>query len=93
MNDQTPTPVKRSNSGQSLSTGGLGLPKYCTIRNMNWAGEIIHGEFDGTYYVLEDGDMYLPETLCHYEVEYMDIDPRMPNTFELTGALQRVRVE
>lgn len=62
----------------------LGIPKFCTVKNMNWTGEIMHGEFDGTYYVLDDGDCYKPETLQHYadaicHVEFSDSDPRMPN--------------
>jgi hypothetical protein len=56
----------------------LGFPKFCTVLNMNWSGEIMHGVFDGTYYVLEDGDCYLPETLQHYrcDVKFLDVDPR-----------------
>jgi hypothetical protein len=75
VKEAAPLPVR--------SNVGLGIPKFCTVKNRNWIGEIIHGEFDGTYYVLEDGDCYLPETLEHYgdavcKVEFLHDDPRMP---------------
>jgi hypothetical protein len=55
-------------------------PKFCTVRDMNWTGEVMHGTFDGTYYVLDDGDGYLPETLSkHYDATFSDDDPRVPN--------------
>jgi len=59
----------------------LNLPKFCTVTDMNWTGEIMHGTFDGTYYVLDDGDMYLPEMLLHYDVKYMDNDPRIETQY------------
>lgn len=65
---------------------GLGLPKFCTVKNMNWTGEIMHGVYDGTHYVLEDGDCYIPETLAHYEVEFLDHDPRVIGTIKETVA-------
>ena len=49
------------------------IPKYVIVKNMNWTGETMSGEFDGTWYVLDDGDCYLPETLKkHYEAEFFD---------------------
>ena len=67
----------------------LNLPKFCTVTDMNWAGEIMHGTFDGTHYVLDDGDCYLPETLLHYDVKYLDNDPRIDDSsstlVELSG--------
>jgi hypothetical protein len=63
---------------------GRRVSAFCTVINMNWTGEIMHGEFDGTYYVMEDGDCYLPKTIeqiqhdegaiCH--VVFFDSDPR-----------------
>lgn len=51
-------------------------PRFCTVRDMNYTGEVMHGEFDGTHYVMEDGDCYLPETLKHhYEPEFSDTAP------------------
>jgi hypothetical protein len=63
-------------------------PKFCTVLDMNWSGEILHGTFDGIHYVLDDGDCYLPETLLHYDAKYLDSDPRMSNA-ELTGPASR----
>ena len=52
--------------------------QFCTVKDMNFDGEIIHGEFDGTHYALDDGDCYLPETLFkQYDVKFSDIDPRI----------------
>ena len=52
--------------------------QFCTVKDMNFDGEIIHGEFDGTHYALDDGDYYLPETLVRdYDVIFLDIDPRI----------------
>jgi hypothetical protein len=66
--------------GRSDSNAGLGLPRFCTVKDMNWTGEIMHGKFDGTWYVLDDGDCYLPETLAHlYGAIFSDDDPRVPN--------------
>lgn len=58
-----------------MATGGL--RKFCTVKNMNWTGEVMHGEFDGTYYVLDDGDCYKPEILAtRYDAIFLEDDPR-----------------
>jgi hypothetical protein len=55
------------------------LNKYCTVTDMNWPGEIMHGTHDGTYYVLDDGDCYTFEMIIHYDVKFYDTDPRTKN--------------
>ena len=47
-------------------------PKYCTVKDMNYSGEVMRGEFDGTHYVLDDGDMYLWDTLADYGAEFSE---------------------
>lgn len=39
------------------------IPDFVVVRNMNWTGEILTGIWNGEYYVLEDGDCYLPKIL------------------------------
>lgn len=56
-----------------IQRGETGMPKFCTVQNMNFTGEVLNGEFDGTHYILDDGDMYLPETLSqNYTVKFSD---------------------
>ena len=52
------------------------VAKFCTVQNMNFDGEVLHGTFDGTHYVLDDGDCYLPDALRQYYPQFIDIDPR-----------------
>lgn len=72
-------------------SAGLGLQKFCTVKDMNWEGEIMHGELKhsdvhGAYYMLEDGDCYQPEILAkHYDTIFLDKDPRVPNA-KVTGS-------
>ena len=59
-----------------LSEFFTSLPKYVVVKDMNYEGEEMTGEFDGTYYVLDDGDCYLPETLRkHYNAKFFDVKP------------------
>ena len=52
------------------------LPKYVTVRDMNYPGEIMHGEWDGTHYMLDDGDCYTPERLSdEYNATFSDTNP------------------
>ena len=54
------------------------IQKYVVVKNMKYQGEVMCGSFDGTYYVLDDGDCYFPETLKkHYEVTFHDELPEM----------------
>jgi hypothetical protein len=48
------------------------IPDHVVVYNMNYTGEILNGVFNGTHYVLEDGDMYLPETIYNYEAYFYD---------------------
>ena len=48
-------------------------PQYVVVKNMYWEGEITIGEWNGTYYVMDDGDCYLPDNLKkYYESEFFD---------------------
>lgn len=50
----------------------MSLPKYCLVKDRNYDGEIMFGEFNGTFYVLEDGDCYEPDALKHYDVIFSE---------------------
>lgn len=68
--ETTPPPVV-------LSTALLGaVPQFVIVRDMNYTGEILFGKWDGTYYVLDDGDCYTPERLAdEYDTTFSDTDP------------------
>jgi len=59
------------------------LPKFCTIKNMNFKGEVIHGELKNektpttSYYLLDDGDCYRYEVLKNFDVVFSNNDPRV----------------
>lgn len=47
---------------------------FCIVRNLNWTGEVLLGEWDGEkYYVLSDGDCYTPQALSSYESEFVSL--------------------
>jgi len=60
-----------------LSTSLLGVvPPFVTVRDMNYHGEVIHGRWDGTYYMLDDGDCYSPSRLAdEYDAIFSNTDP------------------
>lgn len=84
MSDQTEVKDKSRAEVQSRLNYGLGLPRFCTIKDMNFTGEIMHGELKssddyGDYYIMDDGDCYQQETLAkHYSAIFLDNDPRVP---------------
>ena len=59
------------------------MKKFCTVKDMNFKGEVIHGELKNektpitSYYLLDDGDCYRPESLKEFDVVFSDNDPRI----------------
>ena len=59
------------------------LPKFCTIKNMNFNGDLIYGELKNektqitSYYMLDDGDCYRYEALKKFDVVFSNDDPRV----------------
>ena len=62
--EQTPQDANEGTIGAVASTAELGAPpRYVVVRDMNYTGEVMAGEWDGQFYVLADGDCYSGERL------------------------------
>jgi len=49
----------------------LPIPDFVVVRDMNYTGEIMCGKWDGTHYVLDDGDCYFADRLRdEYDVKF-----------------------
>lgn len=56
------------------------IPFFVVVKNMNYAGEVLKGKWDGKYYVLDDGDCYFPERLfSQYDCTFSDIEFQIKN--------------
>lgn len=48
-------------------------PKYVMVKDMDYAGDIKYGKFNGTRYLMDDGDEYFGETLqSEYDAIFSD---------------------
>ena len=59
------------------------LPRFCTVKNLNFYGDLIYGELKNektpitSYYLLDDGDCYRHEALMNFDVVFSNNDPRV----------------
>lgn len=69
--------------GENIAYPNFSLPKFCTIKNMNFEGDLIHGELKNektpitSYYLLDDGDCYRFENLKQFDVTFSNNNPRI----------------
>ena len=72
--EQTPQDANEGTIGAVASAAELGAPRrYVVVRDMNYTGEVMAGEWDVQFYVLADGDCYSGERLAdEYGAEFSD---------------------
>ena len=70
---QTPNAPLTSREAVALNAELGAPPRYVVVRDMNYTGEVMAGEWDGQFYVLADGDCYSGERLAdEYGAEFSD---------------------